>query len=256
MFNTKQKYIYVAIIVFVFVCLSLFPKNFIEKISSKVVMFADVLSSVLISETNNFRLSNNEGNLIENDLLMSAAQMKANDMASRGYFSHVSPSGEKPWVWFDKVGYKYDYAGENLAVDYTESSDITQAWVDSTKHKANLLNKTFTEIGVGISKGIFEGHETIFVVQFFGTPSKDNEIEYKLNNYTSKSDERDIASISPTVAVMTWSDSIDGEVLGMEVKGMTFSINYSIVKISFISLGILIFVVILIKIVLSRQDQN
>src|SRR3989344_4740191 len=89
-------------------------------------------------------------------------------MASKGYFAHVSPEGQSPWYWLKQAGYSFSYAGENLAVDFSDSADVSRAWLDSPGHRANILNKNFLETGVAISKGMYQGRETTFVVQFFG----------------------------------------------------------------------------------------
>ena len=61
--------------------------------------------------------------------------MKAQDMATLGYFAHVSPDGKTPWYWIEKVGYDYQYAGENLAINFSDSKDVTNAWMASPLHK-------------------------------------------------------------------------------------------------------------------------
>jgi hypothetical protein len=93
-------------------------------------------------------------------------------MAAGGYFAHTSPSGATPWSWLDQVGYFYEEAGENLAVNFSDSADIDNAWMNSLSHKENILRKNFTEIGIATAKGIYKDRETIFVVQFFGRPAK------------------------------------------------------------------------------------
>ncbi len=188
-----------------------FSQKFLKYISSKISQFATVISSSLVMGTNDFRAVNNESALKESSLLNLAAQMKAEDMAKKEYFSHVAPNGDLPWVWFSKVGYDYSYAGENLAIDFTESSDVTDAWINSAKHKANLLNTNFTEIGIGIATGTYEGHSTTFVVQFFGKP-------YISTNVATVGSviktEKLSSSTKSDVAVVTRSDLPNGEVLG------------------------------------------
>ena len=61
------------------------------------------------------------------------------------------------------------HRGSGLAFNYSE--DINRAWLDSSGHKANILNDNFTEIGIATAEGTFNGHKTIFVVQMFGTPA-------------------------------------------------------------------------------------
>ncbi len=135
-------------------------------------LLASVLPSVLTEETNQKRLENALPQLTTNPLLVKAAELKAQDMASRGYFSHDTPDGKTPWYWLDQVGYTYKYAGENLAVNFSESTDVTLAWMNSPSHRANIVKGDYTEIGIATAKGVYKGKETIFVVQFFGTPNK------------------------------------------------------------------------------------
>ncbi len=106
--------------------------------------------------------------LLYSQALADSAQLKASDMARGGYFAHISPNGRTPWYWFKQKGYDFLYAGENLAVNFTSSGDINTAWMNSQGHKANILNKNFTEIGVATAKGLYKGKETTFVVQMFG----------------------------------------------------------------------------------------
>ncbi|MEK7140395.1 MAG: CAP domain-containing protein [Patescibacteria group bacterium] len=136
----------------------------------KTGFLASVLPGVLTSITNEERVENNVGLLTENDLLNKAAQLKAEDMAAKGYFAHTSPEGRTPWYWLEQVGYKYVYAGENLAVNFFESEDVSQAWMNSPTHRANIVKANYQEIGIGVANGTFEGRNTVFVAQFFGTP--------------------------------------------------------------------------------------
>ena len=132
--------------------------------------FAAVISSALIDLTNADRSANAVPTLLVSPFLQQAAQAKADDMARNGYFAHVSPSGVTPWHWFSLVGYDYSAAGENLAIDFFQSADVERAWMNSPFHRANILNNTFTEIGIATATGTYEGHETTFVVQMFGRP--------------------------------------------------------------------------------------
>lgn len=137
---------------------------------NKKDMTAAVLPSVLVDLTNNVRQSSGEITLARNPVLDEAAQMKANDMATYEYFAHTSPNGITPWHWFSQVGYSFSYAGENLAIDFNESVDVENAWLNSPTHKANILNDKFTEIGIATAEGYYNGHPTVFVVQMFGKP--------------------------------------------------------------------------------------
>ncbi len=131
---------------------------------------AAVLPGEVIALTNTQRAENNVGTLTENQLLDSAAQAKAEDMAAKGYFSHIGPDGTEPWVWVKGAGYDYQYAGENLAVKFNDSSDVVNAWMASPTHRANITKAQYTEIGIGVAQGEFKGEQATFVVQYFGTP--------------------------------------------------------------------------------------
>lgn len=256
MFNknrNKNKFIWptisvVVIVLIVSVFFMPFSQKFLKYISAKISQFATVISSSLVLGTNEFRVTNNESALKESSLLNLAAQMKADDMAGKGYFSHVAPNGDLPWVWFNKVGYDYSYAGENLAIDFTESSDITTAWINSAKHKANLLNANFTEIGIGIATGTYEGHATTFVVQFFAKPYINTDvatvgsiIKTEKLSTTTKSD----------VAVVTRSDLPSGEVLGATTEN-----NNQNGALLISGVLVLIIVVISLKLFSNRKEKQ
>jgi len=131
---------------------------------------AAVLPAVLANLTNEERQNQNLETLAVNKKLNSAAEMKAIDMASKGYFAHTSPDGKTPWYWLEKAGYKYQYAGENLAINFSDSKDVTDAWMASPTHKANIVKGKYTEVGTGIATGIYEGRETVFVAQVYANP--------------------------------------------------------------------------------------
>ena len=80
-----------------------------------------------------------------NPTLSLAALAKASDMVERNYFAHISPDGVKPWHWFKSLGYNYAYAGENLAVNFSDSLPVHEAWMASEGHRKNILNKTTLE---------------------------------------------------------------------------------------------------------------
>jgi hypothetical protein len=131
-----------------------------------------VIASVLVEGTNFDRSAQGLNTLTTSEALTRIAQMKADDMAAKGYFAHVSPEGVTPWHWFQEGGYTFTYAGENLAVDFTESADVERAWMNSPKHRENILGTQFTEIGIATATGTYQGRPTIFVAQMFGTPAR------------------------------------------------------------------------------------
>ena len=130
-----------------------------------------ILPAVVVDMTNEERADEAAVPLHRNSLLDEAARLKAEHMAKNSYFAHHSPDGVSPWYWFEKVGYTYAHAGENLAIHFTDSSAVVEAWMKSPSHRANIVNNNYTEIGVGTAKGTFDGFSTVFVVQLFGTPA-------------------------------------------------------------------------------------
>ncbi len=150
---------------------SIFLASSIDKFLVSSNQYATVLATVLVDLANGDRAQNSLRTLTMNPVLVAAAQAKADDMAAKGYFAHVSPQGVDPWHWFKEAGYAFDYAGENLAVDFSDSGDVERAWMNSPTHRENILNPHFTEIGIATAEGTFQGRPTTFVVQAFGTPS-------------------------------------------------------------------------------------
>ncbi len=130
-----------------------------------------ILPAVVVNLTNNEREALAAPPLYRSSILDQAAKLKAEDMAAGEYFSHNSPTGITPWHWFQEVGYVYAHAGENLAVYFSDSDEVVKAWMNSPTHRANILNATYQEIGIGTAKGRYQGHDTVFVVQLFGTPA-------------------------------------------------------------------------------------
>lgn len=109
--------------------------------------------------------------LVRNPILDIAAQMKADDMARRGYFSHTGPQGQSSWHWFTSAGYFYTNAGENLAMNFYDPHTLQRAWMASPTHRANIVRSVYTEVGVGIAYGMYKGEPASFVVQFFAAPA-------------------------------------------------------------------------------------
>jgi len=117
---------------------------------------------------NQERLENDLKPLELNEQLSDAAQKKADDMASRGYFAHSSPEGIPFWYWILRLGYDFMYAGENLAVRFETSQGVVNAWMNSPTHEANILNTNFKDTGIGIATGEYKGEVTEYVIQLFG----------------------------------------------------------------------------------------
>jgi len=131
-----------------------------------------LLKSQIISETNLQRLKNGDlPALKENAKLSEAAAAKAKDLFTNQYFEHVSPTGIDPGQLVQNYGYDYIVEGENLILgNFLSEQEVVDDWMNSPEHKANILNKRYTEIGVAIVKGIYKDQTVWIGVQEFGLP--------------------------------------------------------------------------------------
>lgn len=126
--------------------------------------------SGLLADTNQAREKSGLSPLKLNKKLDQAAYLKAQDMFNNNYWAHVSPSGVQPWSWLGKVHYSYDKAGENLAKNYPSSQATLQAWLASPTHRANVLNKNYTDVGFAVVDGKLQDQSTSLVVAYYGKP--------------------------------------------------------------------------------------
>jgi uncharacterized protein YkwD len=106
--------------------------------------------------------------LKSNSLLKSAAQKHSVDMAKKDYFSHTGKDGRSPFDRMTDAGYSFSAAAENIAAGQRTPADVVEGWMNSTGHKKNILNCTYTEIGVGYAKG---GSYGTYWTQNFGKPA-------------------------------------------------------------------------------------
>ncbi len=131
---------------------------------------AAVLPGAVVSLTNTARAQEGVALLTRNTKLDQAAQMKAEDMAKKGYYAHVAPDGTTPMHWVEKVGYSYLMVGENLVVNRDSAREVVEAFMGSSGHRANILRSDFTEIGVGVAEGTYKNKPATFIVQIFAKP--------------------------------------------------------------------------------------
>lgn len=128
----------------------------------------DINRATIISLTNQERTSRGLQPLQENSLLNTSAANKANHMITHDYWAHFAPDGTSPWYFYNQVGYKYAWAGENLARDFSTSAGVIAGWMASTGHRDNMLNPNFSDIGIGVQNGTLEGEQTTLVVEHLG----------------------------------------------------------------------------------------
>ena len=81
--------------------------------------------------------------------LSRVARIKSEDMRDHKYFSHTSPTYGTPFQMIKSFGITYRSAGENIARGQTTPQKVVDAWMNSSGHRANILNSSYTHIGVG-----------------------------------------------------------------------------------------------------------
>ncbi len=198
----RDNYIHNIVVIIIFLEIISFLIPILTRLNMTGGMAA-VLPAVLSDLTNEERENQDLAILTINPILNKAAEMKAQDMATKGYFAHTSPEGKTPWYWLEKAGYKYQYAGENLAINFSDSKDVTNAWMKSLSHKANIVKENYTEIGTGIASGIYKGKKTVFVAQVYANP-------LVLVSKQNKSPKMDIRKISKANIIKEESTNVLG----------------------------------------------
>ena len=104
---------------------------------------------------NEIRRQNGLGELTLNEALCDVAREKSRDMKTLGYFDHTSPTYGSPFDMMKTFGITYRAAGENIAMGYPTPESVVEGWMHSDGHRANILNPSFSEIGMGY---VVDGH--------------------------------------------------------------------------------------------------
>ena len=170
--NQKAKLLHTTTLSLFIVFLIIFQiiLQFLPVTGVKILGYAaDIPPETVISLTNEKRKESGLSELTYDSSLASAALAKGNDMIQKGYWAHVAPDGTEPWDFFVDSGYKYKYAGENLARDFSNPQAAVDAWMASPSHRENLLSSKYQEIGVAVVEGDLAGIDTTIIVQLFGT---------------------------------------------------------------------------------------
>lgn len=87
------------------------------------------------------------------DELAKVARAHSQDMLSRNFFSHTNPDGKSPFDRIKASGISYRSAGENIAAGQRTPEEVVEAWMNSDGHRANILNSSYTKLGVGYVSG-------------------------------------------------------------------------------------------------------
>ncbi|MFV0520390.1 MAG: CAP domain-containing protein [Lachnospirales bacterium] len=104
--------------------------------------------------------------LVLDSKITEIAQIKAEDMANNGYFSHTSPTYGSPFEMLGEFGVSYMTAGENIAAGQVDAQDVMESWMNSKGHRENIQNSRFKNIGIGMAEN---SSGTKYWVQIFVT---------------------------------------------------------------------------------------
>lgn len=108
----------------------------------------------VIRLVNEIRIENGLNELKPDWQLSRVARYKSQDMKDNNYFSHTSPIYGSPFEMIKNFGISYKSAGENIAKGYLTPQAVVNGWMNSSGHRANILNSSYTKIGVGyVSEG-------------------------------------------------------------------------------------------------------
>jgi uncharacterized protein YkwD len=123
----------------------------------------------LLELTNNARKKENLPLLKFNTTLLKVAREHSANMATQKEMKHEL-DGKKPSDRLKAAGYRYSRMGENIALgDRQPLETVFRGWMESPGHRANILNKDFEEIGIGVAR---DNRGRIYYTQVFGTPRK------------------------------------------------------------------------------------
>ena len=117
----------------------------IPQISDTVLSY----ENEVIRLVNEIRAQNGLKPLTANWELSRIARYKSEDLSNNRYFSHTSPTYGTPFQMIKAFGLSYRSAGENIAYGYGTPAAVVNGWMNSSGHRANILNASYTQIGVG-----------------------------------------------------------------------------------------------------------
>ena len=158
-----------------FVLMKMVVIVFVVLIPAEAFLLPDILAqqhAKIIELTNELRAKKGLPNLATIGTLTVSADARALDMANHQYFSHHGPDNHTLSYFLAQSGYRYRVAGENLAMGFSDAEAVVNAWMKSPTHYANLVDKDFTQLGVGLESGFYNGYPTVYVVEHFGDPAR------------------------------------------------------------------------------------
>lgn len=177
--NKNKNYLKTSVSIIILLC----------TIFSYHIAFASSISEEKLGDfLNAERRSRQMPELRYNHKLYQAAQNKAEHMIENDYFEHYAPDGTSPWDFIKQSGYNYKSAGENLAIDFSTSKAVHDAWMASPLHRENIISEKYQDYAIVITNGVINGQSSTIIVQMFGkaqtnTLAKTNQIINLVLNY-------------------------------------------------------------------------
>lgn len=136
----------------------------IDNNSASEIVQQGSMAGQVVNLVNKERKANGLSALSSDSQLARLAQLKAEDMAKNGYFSHTSPTYGSAFDMMKTYGVSYKTAGENIAKGQKTAESVMNGWINSSGHRANILKSDYTKIGIGYAKS---ADGTTYWVQMF-----------------------------------------------------------------------------------------
>ena len=136
--------------------------------TTKLASGSGTAESQVLALTNQERSKAGCGPLRTNKALTNAAEAHAADMVDQHYFAHDSLDGRSPFDRMKAAGFRGGAMAENIAAGYSSAAAVVEGWMNSPGHRANILNCTYTMIGIGYDSGPVQSGMNGSWVQDFG----------------------------------------------------------------------------------------
>jgi len=117
----------------------------------------EITRETVLAAMNRYREAQNLSPLRADERLNLAAEDRMREMVEIGYWSHESPDGRSPFFWLALRGYRFGYAGENLAKSFETAEVLVDSWMESKGHRENIMSANYVDCGIAILDGSTTG---------------------------------------------------------------------------------------------------
>lgn len=157
---------------------------YVDKIGTgKVVGIRIIHKSILPNSYNNALIDNTERQIYDltnsvrarngisilewSEQAQSSSRKHSEDMAKNNYFSHTDLNGQSSADRMKAVGITWSYCGENIAAGYDDAVEVTFGWFQSSGHRKNMLNESFSYLGIGVAFDQNSDYATYYTQNFY-----------------------------------------------------------------------------------------